>query len=196
MRPRFFATPAAWRKWLEKNHATAREVHVGFYKKASGKTGITYSDAVDQALCFGWIDGKMNSLDDVSYMIRFTPRKPRSNWSAINVKKVEELTRKGLMRPAGIAAFEKRSEDKTAIYSYEQRRSARLDEALEAAFRAHKRAWNWFQDQAPSYKSTAIYWVMSAKREETRKRRLEQLIDDSSNKRRVGPLRRPPGASK
>jgi uncharacterized protein YdeI (YjbR/CyaY-like superfamily) len=191
MRPKFFATPQEFRKWLQQNHDTASELLVGFYKKASGKSSITWSEAVDQALCFGWIDGVRRGLDESSYTIRFTPRRPRSNWSAVNVKKVAELRRKGLMHPAGLAAFERRSEDRTAIYSFEQRQAATLSEKFKRRFRANKAAWNWFQGQPPGYKQTAIYWVMSAKREETRDRRLTRLIDDSQNEKRIAQLTSP-----
>jgi uncharacterized protein YdeI (YjbR/CyaY-like superfamily) len=191
MRPKFFATAADFRKWLEKNHDKAQELQVGFHKKASGKPSITWSEAVDQALCFGWIDGIRKSVDESSYMNRFTPRRPRSTWSAVNVEKVRDLTRRGLMHPAGLAAFEKRSDDKTAIYSFEQREAARFDEELERRFRANERAWNWFQSQPAGYKKTVTYWVMSAKRQETRDRRLALLIDDSANGRRIAQLTSP-----
>jgi uncharacterized protein YdeI (YjbR/CyaY-like superfamily) len=191
MRPKFFATAADFRKWLEKNHDKAQELQVGFYKKASGKPSITWSEAVDQALCFGWIDGIRKSIDESSYMNRFTPRRPRSTWSAVNVEKVHDLTRRGLMHPAGLAAFEKRSDNKTAIYSFEQREAARFDKELERRFRANERAWNWFQSQPAGYKKTVTYWVMSAKRQETRDRRLALLIDDSASGRRIAQLTSP-----
>lgn len=192
MRPKFFATSAGFRRWLETNHDKAEELYVGFYKKASGKPSITWSEAVDQALCFGWIDGVRKSIDESSYMNRFTPRRPRSTWSAVNVAKVRELTRRGLMHPAGMAAFEKRSDDRTATYSFEQREAAKFDKELERRFRANKDAWSWFQTQPPGYKKTATHWVMSAKRQETRDRRLTILIDDSAEGRRIAQLT-PPG---
>jgi uncharacterized protein YdeI (YjbR/CyaY-like superfamily) len=192
MRPKFFATSADFRRWLETNHDKAEELYVGFYKKASGKPSITWSEAVDQALCFGWIDGVRKSIDESSYMNRFTPRRPRSTWSAVNVAKVRDLTRRGLMHPAGMAAFEKRSDDRTATYSFEQREAAKFDKELERRFRANKDAWSWFQTQPPGYKKTATHWVMSAKRQETRDRRLTILIDDSADGRRIAQLT-PPG---
>jgi uncharacterized protein YdeI (YjbR/CyaY-like superfamily) len=185
MNPTFFLTPAAFRKWLEKHHAEEPELLVGFYKRDSGKPSITWPESVDQALCFGWIDGVRRRIDDVSYSIRFTPRKAVSNWSAINIARVAELTKLGLMAPAGLRAFEKRREDKSAIYSYENKVRT-LPPADEKRFRANRKAWAFFTAQAPSYQRVAIYWVTSAKREETRQRRLATLIDDSANGRRLG----------
>ena len=187
--PMFFATPAKFRAWLRKNHRTADELVVGFYKKGSGIPSITWPEAVDEALCFGWIDGIRRSIDDTSYSIRFTPRRPRSNWSAINVKRVTELIELGRMTPAGLKAFEARQDDRTAIYSYEQRKSAALDADQEKAFRRNGKAWAFFQTQAPSYRRTAAHWVASAKQEETRRTRLARLIEDSAAGLRVGPLR-------
>jgi uncharacterized protein YdeI (YjbR/CyaY-like superfamily) len=192
MDPIFFETAAGFRKWLEKNHDSETELWVGFRKKASGLPSITYPEAVDQALCFGWIDGIRKSVDDTSYTNRFTPRKSRSNWSAVNIKRVGELIEAGAMHPAGLAAFEERSVARSAVYSYEQRHLARLDAAHEKRFRAKKRAWDFFQSQPPSYRQTAIYWVVSAKKTETREKRLTQLIDDSAKGRRIGPMARPP----
>jgi uncharacterized protein YdeI (YjbR/CyaY-like superfamily) len=191
MKPRFFATPAAFRAWLEKHHDTAEELWVGFYKTASGKASITWPEAVDVALSFGWIDSVRKSIDEISYTNRFTPRRPGSTWSAVNVGRVKELTRMGLMHPAGLKAFEWRREDKTGIYSYEQRHEARLDEAFERRLRANRKAWTFFQDQAPWYRQGCIVWVMSAKKEETRQRRLATLIDASAKGRTVPPLTRP-----
>jgi uncharacterized protein YdeI (YjbR/CyaY-like superfamily) len=185
MTPTFFESPAAFRKWLEKNHDKAAELLVGFYKKDSGRPSITWPESVDQALCFGWIDGVRRRIDDVSYSIRFTPRKHTSNWSAINIGRVAELTKLGLMRPAGLRAFEQRREEKSGIYAYENApRELAPDD--EKQFRADKKAWAYFCDEAPSYRRVVIYWVMSAKREETRARRLATLIDDSAHGRRVG----------
>jgi uncharacterized protein YdeI (YjbR/CyaY-like superfamily) len=158
---------------------------VGFYKRDSGKPSITWPESVDQALCFGWIDGVRKRIDDVSYTIRFTPRKQISNWSAINIARVAELTKLGQMHPAGLRAFEQRREDKSAIYAYENAVRT-LDPADEKTFRANKKAWQFFNEQAPSYRRVCIYWVTNAKREETRDRRLTTLIDDSANGRRVG----------
>ncbi|MGH2751957.1 MAG: YdeI/OmpD-associated family protein [Actinomycetota bacterium] len=190
MKPTFFATPAEWRAWLEEHHHHAQECLVGFYKRASGRPSITWSESVDQALCFGWIDGVRKSIDDVSYSIRFSPRKPRSSWSAVNIKKVEELKRLGLMRPAGLAAFEKRSEERSAVYSYE-RATAELGAAYEQRLRANKRAWVFWQAQPPWYRRAASWWVISAKKEETRLRRLATLIEDSKQQRTIAPLTRP-----
>jgi uncharacterized protein YdeI (YjbR/CyaY-like superfamily) len=185
MPPTFFATPADFRRWLEKHHAEESELLVGFYKKDSGKPSITWPESVDQALCFGWIDGVRRRIDDVSYSIRFTPRKSISNWSAINIARVAELTKLGVMAPAGLRAFEKRREDKSAIYAYENKVRT-LAPADEKRFRANKKAWAFCTTQAPSYQRVAIYWVTSAKREETRERRLATLIEDSANGRRLG----------
>ncbi len=185
MEPTFFPTPAAFRKWLETNHVSAAELLVGFYKRDSGKPSITWPESVDQALCFGWIDGVRRRIDDVSYSIRFTPRKRTSNWSAINIARVAELTKLGLMRPTGLRAFEQRREDKSAIYAYENAVRA-FDPADEKTFRANRKAWQFFNTQAPSYRRVCIYWVTSAKKEETRARRLATLINDSANGQRVG----------
>ena len=196
--PRFFKTPADFRKWLEKNHDKADELLVGFYKKGSGKPSIDWPQSVDEALCFGWIDGVRRSIDEESYSIRFTPRKKGSNWSAVNVRKMEQLLKDGKVAPAGLAAYEARDEKKTAIYSYENRNEAQLDAASERTFEANKAAWEFFQSRPPWYRRTATYWVISAKQEETRQRRLEQLIADSAAGRLIGlvPPSRQPGASK
>jgi uncharacterized protein YdeI (YjbR/CyaY-like superfamily) len=183
--PTFFAAPADFRAWLEKHHEHARELLVGFYKKGSGKPSITWPESVDEALCFGWIDGIRKSRDEDSYTIRFTPRKPRSNWSAVNVARVEELTRLGWMRPEGLKAFEHRAEAKTGIYSYEQRHAAALDEAQERQFRANPRAWEFFQAQPAGYRKLAIWWIVTAKKKETRSKRLATLIEDSAHGRRL-----------
>jgi uncharacterized protein YdeI (YjbR/CyaY-like superfamily) len=189
--PTFFATPDEFRAWLDKHHATEPELLVGFHKTGSGRPSITWPESVDQALCFGWIDGVRRRIDDDSYSIRFTPRKPRSTWSAINVKRFGELTELGLVRPAGVAAFERRSEARTGIYSYERREPAELDPAMTERFRANARAWTWFEAQPPWYRRTATHWVISAKKAETRERRLQRLIDDSAAGRAVPPLTRP-----
>jgi uncharacterized protein YdeI (YjbR/CyaY-like superfamily) len=188
--PRFFPAASAWRKWLEKNHATADELWVGFHKKASGKPSITWPESVDEALCFGWIDGVRKSIDEDSYKIRFTPRRPGSTWSLVNMKRVEELSALGRLQSAGIDAFAVRKEKRSGIYAYEQRKKAALDPEQERRFRASKRAWDFFQSQPPSYRQTASWWVISAKREETRERRLATLIKDSAAGRRIGPLTR------
>jgi uncharacterized protein YdeI (YjbR/CyaY-like superfamily) len=191
VKPTFFATPSEFRAWLERHHATSRELLVGFYKKGSGRPSITWPEAVDQALCFGWIDGVRRSIDETSYSIRFTPRKPTSNWSAINIARVKELGASGLMRPAGLTAFRHRSDKKSAIYSYEQRSAAKLSKGDEGRLKANKKAWAFFLDQPPWYRRTATYWVVSAKKEETRQRRLATLIADSAGGRTIGPLTRP-----
>jgi uncharacterized protein YdeI (YjbR/CyaY-like superfamily) len=184
MKPTFFPTPADFRRWLEKNHDKATELLVGFYKKGSGHPSITWPESVDQALSFGWIDGVRKRIDDESYTIRFTPRKKGSNWSAVNIKRVAELQKLGLMQPSGLRAFEQRTEDKSAIYAYENA-PKQLPPDYEKKFRANKKAWAYFTSQAPSYQRVAIYWVVSAKREETRERRLALLIDDSAHERRL-----------
>jgi len=186
----FFATPAAFRRWLEAHHESNTELVVGFYKKGSGKPSITWPESVDEALCFGWIDGVRKSIDDVSYTIRFTPRKARSVWSAVNVKRAKELLELGRMNPAGLRAFEKHDASRAHRYSYEQRRTAELDARGEREFRANARAWAFFETQAPSYRRTAIWWVLSAKREETRRKRLATLIEDSARGKSIKPLQR------
>lgn len=190
MKPKFFATPDEFRAWLEEHHAQASELLVGFYKKGSGKPSITWPESVDQALCFGWIDGVRRRVDDRSYTIRFSPRKPTSIWSAVNIRRAHDLNRLGLMQPAGRKAFERRDEEKSAIYAYEQRHSAVLPDAYEKQFRANSKAWAFFCSNAPWYRRTATYWVVSAKRDETRLKRLEILIRDSAAGRRIGRLER------
>jgi uncharacterized protein YdeI (YjbR/CyaY-like superfamily) len=190
-KPLFFPSPADFRAWLEKNHDQQQVLLVGFYKKGSGKPSITWHESVDQALCFGWIDGVRRSRDEFSYTIRFTPRKPGSTWSAINIGRVRELTEAGLMRPAGVEAFEARLAHKSAIYSYEQRNSAQFDAAGERRFRADKKAWEFFQQQPPGYRQLCTFWAMSAKQEETRRRRLDTLIADSERGERIKELARP-----
>jgi len=186
----FFATPDDFRAWLEQHHAIKKELSVGFYKRASSSPSITWPESVDCALSYGWIDGVRNTIDEISYRIRFTPRKPTSTWSAINVKRVAELTKLGLMRPAGMKAFEARKGDRTGIYAYEQRKSAKLLPAYEKQFRANKKAWAFFQSQPPWYQRTAAYRVISAKHEETRQKRLDQLIKDSAAGRTIKELTR------
>jgi len=188
---KFFPIAADWRAWLEENHASREELWVGFYKRDSGRPSITWPESVDGALCFGWIDGIRKSIDAASYMIRFTPRKPRSVWSAINIKRVAELKKLELMSPAGLAAFEKRKEDRSAIYAYEQRRTAKLPGDFEKQFRKQIEAWSFFQSQPPWYQRTSTYWVISAKKETTRRKRLATLIDCSQHKRAIPSLTRP-----
>jgi uncharacterized protein YdeI (YjbR/CyaY-like superfamily) len=188
MKPVYFASPAEWRAWLEANHNTATEVYVGFCKKGTGKPSLTWSEAVDEAICFGWIDGVRRSVDAERYTNRFTPRKPTSNWSAVNIAKVQALEAAGKMTAAGRAAVERRREDGAAVYSYEQRYEARFEPAGERRFRANRRAWAYWEGQTPSYRASATYWVMSAKKPETRQRRLDQLIADSVVGRTIKPL--------
>lgn len=194
LQPKFFASPAEWRAWLKEHHAHAEELWVGFYKRDSGRPSITWAESVDGALCFGWIDGVRKSIDPLTYKIRFTPRKPRSVWSAINIKRAKELSRLGLMDAAGLAAFEKRDGDRSAIYAYEQRRAAKLTPEFEKQFRANIEAWAFFQARAPWYRRTSTYWVISAKKEETRIKRMATLIDCSLRKRPIPSLNRPTGA--
>ncbi len=189
LRPTFFAAPSDLRAWLEMHHETAQELWVGFYKKGSGIPSITWPEAVDEALCFGWIDGVRKGVDDASYAIRFTPRKPGSTWSAVNVKRVEELASLGRMRPAGLKAFEERAEDRSGIYAYEQARPE-LGDAYEQQFRANAQAWDFFQAQPAWYRKTATWWVVSAKKDETRLKRLATLIDDSAHGRTIRQLTR------
>jgi len=191
MDPKFFATPADWRAWLERHHNHERELLVGFYKRGSGKPSITWPESVDVALCFGWIDGIRRTIDDVSYTIRFTPRKPRSTWSAINLKRVAELTKQGLMHASGLRAFEARLENRSGIYSFEQP-CVEFDGAQEKQFRANKAAWSFFQAKPPWYRRAATWWVISAKRQDTRDKRLASLIHDSEQGRTIPPLTRPP----
>ncbi|MDQ6874716.1 MAG: YdeI/OmpD-associated family protein [Actinomycetota bacterium] len=188
--PIFFAAPGALRDWLVVHHDSAAELWVGFRKKGSGLPSITWPEAVDQALCFGWIDGVRKGLDASSYVIRFTPRKPRSTWSAVNVARVVQLSDLGLMQPAGLAAYQRRREDQTSRYSYEQAAPA-LGPEYEQRFRAVPAAWEFFDAQPPSYQRAAIWWVRSAKREPTRERRLATLIAESGQRRRVAHLAGP-----
>jgi uncharacterized protein YdeI (YjbR/CyaY-like superfamily) len=188
--PEFFATPADWRRWLSKHHSHTDELWVGFYKRASGKPSITWPEAVDEALCFGWIDGIRKRLDDESYVIRFTPRRARSTWSAVNLRRVAELTTRGRMRIAGLRAHQARLEHKTGIYSFEQRTNVRLPPDFERELKGNAAAWRFFSAQARWYQRTVTWWIVSAKRDETRRKRLATLIADSSRARRVGPLDR------
>ena len=193
MKPKFFPSPRDWHAWLEEHHETHQELWVGFHKKHSGKPSITWPESVDGALCFGWIDGVRKSLDETSYVIRFTPRRPRSVWSAVNIKRVGELTAMGLMRPTGVQAFERRTGNRSEIYAYEQRKGAKLSAVYEKQFRARKKAWKFFQPQPPWYRRTASWRVISAKKEETRVKRLAQLIGDAEQERTIRQLRRPGG---
>jgi len=185
MEPLYFPSPNHFRAWLQEHHATAQELLVGFHKKSSTEPSITWPESVDAALCFGWIDGIRKNVDSTRYTIRFTPRRPTSIWSKVNIDRVRELIELGLMQPAGLKAFEHRTDEKSAIYSYEQRKNATLDKAHERAFRRNKKAWDFFQAQAPSYRRVVSWWVISAKQEATRLRRLAELIHSSANGRRV-----------
>lgn len=192
--PIYFASPDEFRAWLDEHHQTASELLVGFYKVGTGIPSMSWSQSVDEALCYGWIDGVRRGVDEQRYTIRFTPRKLGSNWSAVNVKKVAALTEAGRMRPAGIAAFEARTDDKTAIYTYEQSGEATLGEEYEQRLKANDSAWSYFQSRPSWYRRTAIRWVLSAKRQETRDRRLATLIDDSAAGRPIKSLDRSGGS--
>jgi uncharacterized protein YdeI (YjbR/CyaY-like superfamily) len=190
MEPTTFERPEDFRAWLEQHHDSEPELWVGYYKKGSRKASITWPESVDEALCFGWIDGIRKSIDAERYMIRFSPRRARCVWSAVNIARVAVLTEAGRMRPAGLEAFEARREDRSGIYSYEQRDRAKLEPEFEKRFRAKKRAWASFEAMPKSYRQAAIRWVMTAKKEETRARRLAALIEDSAAGRTVPPLTR------
>lgn len=186
--PTFFATAAAFHRWLARHHATERELLVGFHKVGSGKPSMTWAESVDEALCFGWIDGVRRRVDDETYTIRFTPRKPGSHWSRVNVAHVERLRREGRMRPAGERAFAARDRSKTAQAAYENREAAKLPAAAVRRLKADPAAWAYWQGETPGYRRTAAWWVIRAKREETRERRLATLIADCAAGRRIKPL--------
>ena len=188
MRLRFFKTPADFRKWLEANHEKARELWVGFYKKGT-KPSITWPESFSEALCFGWIDGVRKSVDESSYTIRFSPRKPGSVWSAINIRTAKALIEEGRMYPVGLRAFEARKENRSGIYSYENRPQT-LPATYEKKLRKNPAAWKTFQAQPPWYRRTVTWWVVSAKKEETRLKRLDQLIEDSAKGLTLPQLRR------
>lgn len=190
MGPLFFATPAEWRRWLARHHARVDQLWVGFHRKASGRPSITWPESVDEALCFGWIDGLRKTLNAGSYAIRLTPRRAGSIWSVINTQRAAELLKLKRMRPAGLKAYRARTSGRSGVYSFEQRREAKLTRAQQRALRANAGAWRFFAAQAPWYRRTATWWVTSAKWEETKQRRLAMLIADSAQGRRVGPLRR------
>ena len=195
MTPIFFASPAEFRAWLDAHHERASEVWVGFAKKGTGRPSITWPEAVDQALCFGWIDGVRKGIDDGSYTNRFTPRRARSVWSAVNVRRAQELMESGLMRPAGRAAFEQRAEERSGVYAYEQRDEVTLGDDFERQFRAHEQAWAFFQAQPAWYRKAATWWVVSAKKDETKRRRLATLVEDSAHRRTIPQLTRRPKPS-
>ena len=196
MEPTFFRSPDELRRWLEENHAKAGELWIGLYKKGTGKQSVSWEELVDEALCFGWIDGKSKRLDDERWTIRLVPRKRGSKWSARNVERVEELAKLGRMTPAGVAAFEARNPDERPYATTDE---VPLDAKAEATLKANAEAWEFFQDQPPTYRRNASRWVMSAKKAETRARRLAQLIEDSAGGRRIrqltSPARRPGGPS-
>ncbi len=184
MEIKFFATQAAFRNWLKKNHKKEKELLVGYYKVGSGKASINWPQSVDQALCFGWIDGVRRSIDKESYCIRFTPRKPNSNWSAINIRKMEELTKAGLMTSEGQKVFALRTANKSGIYSHENEPTT-LSREYERQFKMNKAAWRFFTQQPPSYKKLITHWIMSAKQEKTRLTRLEKTIKTSGELKRM-----------
>jgi uncharacterized protein YdeI (YjbR/CyaY-like superfamily) len=186
----YFRTPAAFRRWLARHHASARELWVGFFKKHTLRPSITYAESVAEALCYGWIDGIRKSVDADRYVNRFTPRRAGSNWSEVNIRLAEELIASGRMRPAGLRVFDARRPERSGRYSYEQRRTVRLSPEAEAAFRAQEDAWRGFQAQPAGYRQTVTWWVMSAKQEATRKRRLATLMKESAKGRRIEFMRR------
>lgn len=184
MDPVFFKKSSDFRKWLSKNHKTKTELLVGYYKVDSGIPSMTWSDSVDEALCFGWIDGVRKSIDKTSYTIRFTPRKPTSIWSVINIKKMEVLTQKGLMQPAGLASFQLRKEHKSKIYSHENE-AKKFPPEFEKKLKANKPAWEYFTTQAPSYQKVVVHWILGAKQEKTQWSRFEKLVKASEVQKRL-----------
>jgi uncharacterized protein YdeI (YjbR/CyaY-like superfamily) len=188
MDAQFFTTADELRAWFEQHHETAPELFVGYWKKGTGGTGVSHPEAIEQALCFGWIDSIARRLDDRRYQVRFTPRRKGSVWSAVNVAKIAELTGLGLMHPAGLRAFELRKPDQVGVYSYEQPEAVRFDDRQTGLIQANPAAWEWFSRQTPAYRRSATHWVITAKRPETRERRLSQLIADSAAGRKVPPL--------
>lgn len=184
-KPKFFKTPPDFREWLGKNHESKSELLVGFHKKDSGKKSITYAEALDEALCFGWIDGVRKNLNETSYTIRFTPRKSKSIWSNINVGHVERLKKEGRMEAAGLAAYALRDDKRTGIYAFENR-PREFSAEVQKIFKQNKKAWEFFNAQPAYYAKVCTFWVMEAKKEETRTRRLNQLIELSSNGTRLG----------
>jgi uncharacterized protein YdeI (YjbR/CyaY-like superfamily) len=187
--PLFFPSAAAFGKWLEKHHASAEVLWVGFHRKATGRPSLTWNESVDEALRFGWIDGVRKSVDDGAYTIRFTARKPGSIWSAKNIKRMNELIAAGVVAPAGLAAFERRTEERSRRYSFEQD-AVGLPADVEEQFRANRKAWAFWEAQPPGYRKTATWWMISAKRADTRQRRLETLIADCASGERIKELRR------
>lgn len=188
MKPKFFLKPEDLRKWLEENHLSKKELQVGYYKKGSGKESITWPESVDQALCFGWIDGIRHRIDEESYTIRFTPRKERSHWSGVNIKRFAELKKQGLVKKAGLAAYSKMDKENARKASFEQKEIT-LPREFEQKIKANKKAWAFFQKLAPSIKKPSIWWVISAKKEETKTKRLGILIQSSEAGQKIPPLR-------
>jgi len=191
VKPTFFATPADFRRWLSKNHRSAEELWVGFHKKGTGRLSITWPESVDEALCVGWIDGIRKSVNADSYMIRFTPRRRGSIWSNVNIKRAGDLIAGKRMKPAGVAAFEARTPEKSGVYLFEQRESPELGADAKAAFKANAKAWKFFTGQPPGYQRLATWWVVSAKLEATRLARLEKLITHCANGERLPQWVRP-----
>jgi uncharacterized protein YdeI (YjbR/CyaY-like superfamily) len=189
--PIFFETPAELRDWLDEHHETSDDLFVGAWKKSTGRPSLTWPEIVEEALCVGWIDSIRRSVPGDGWVIRLTPRRKGSNWSAVNIAKVAELRQAGRLRPAGEAAFGARTDARSAIYSYEQRKTAALEPDEEARFRRNPAAWTWFEGRPASYRTAAIYWIVTAKRPETRAKRLGTLIEDSAAGRTVRPLTRP-----
>jgi uncharacterized protein YdeI (YjbR/CyaY-like superfamily) len=183
--PRFFPTPNHFRSWLAKNHLRADCLWVGYYLKDSGRRSITWPESVDEALCFGWIDGIRKKVDAISYKVRFTPRRPKSVWSAVNISRVAVLTGEGRMQPPGVAAFARREEQKSRRYSFENRATAKLSAVDQREFRHDPAAWKFFKAQPPGYQRLAAWFVVSARRTETRRARLERLITASRARRRI-----------
>lgn len=183
--PTFFATPQEFRAWLSAHHDKEGELWVGFHRKATGRPSMTWPESVDEALCFGWIDGLRKTVDAASYKIRFTPRRPTSTWSAVNIARVAELTREKRMQPAGLKIFRERTEAKSGVYAYEQRDTAAFDARAEKDFRSNGKAWSFFQAQPPGYRKTLTWWVVSAKQPTTREKRLRRLIAESAAGRRI-----------
>jgi len=188
MDAQFFPTAADLRAWFEQHHDTAPELFVGYWKKGTNQPGVSHAEAIEQALCFGWIDSIARRIDEQRYQVRFTPRRKGSGWSAVNIAKIAELTERGLMHADGVRAFGQRRPDRVGVYSYEQPEAARFDEEQTALLRADPAAFDWFSRQTPAYRRSATHWVVTAKRPETRRRRLDQLIADSAAGRKVPPL--------
>lgn len=193
LEPIYFESPAEWRAWLEQHHASETEIQVGFYKKNTGRQRMTWSQAVDEALCFGWIDGIVRRVDDERHQQRFTPRKAKSTWSAVNIDKVERLTAEGRMADAGLRAYAARSEENSRIYAFEQVAVELPPEALQR-LRADEAAWTFWESRPVGYRRVASWWVVSAKRPETREKRLATLIEDCAAGRLIK-SRRPPGSA-